>query len=113
MKNDYRSMTMNPIAHKKNLTGSALLAGVLAWTFVSTPVLVAQQPEAKETATAPAQEAAPAKSASPSGGAELFDSPQAAVDAVLKAASDYDTDALTKIFGPDGKEIYATGDAVQ
>ena len=102
-------------ARGKHLSPTALLAGVLAWTSVSTPVVSAQQPAGKESTTAPAttEKATPAKAASPSGGAELFDSPQAAVDAVLKAASDYDTDALAKIFGPDGKEVYATGDAVQ
>jgi hypothetical protein len=102
-------------ARGKHLSATALLAGVLAWTSVSTPVVSAQQPAGKESTTAPAttEKATPAKAASPSGGAELFDSPQAAVDAVLKAASDYDTDALAKIFGPDGREVYATGDAVQ
>jgi Protein of unknown function (DUF2950) len=108
-----RSTKMKPRGHKKGLTGLAILAGVLAWTSISSAPLVGQETAAKETTAAPAQNAGPAKSASPSGGAELFDSPEAAVDAVLKAASDYDTDALAKIFGPDGKEIYATGDAVQ
>ncbi len=104
---------MKPTAHKKVLTGLALLAGVIAWTSTSAPVVLAQQAPAPQTAAATTEKAPPAKAASPSGGAELFDSPQAAVDAVLKAASDYDTDALAKIFGPEGKEVYATGDAVQ
>src|SRR5271170_1586385 len=111
MTDDYRSTTMKPTAQKMNLTVLALLAGVVAWTCISMPVVRAQQAPAQGTAMT--MEKAPAKAALPSGGAELFDSPQAAADAVLKAASDYDTDALAKIFGPDGKEIYATGDAVQ
>jgi len=102
---------MKPTAQKKTLSGLALLVGVIASTSISAPVVRAQQAPAQGTAMT--MEKAPAKAALPSGGAELFDSPQAAVDAVLKAASDYDTDALAKIFGPDGKEIYATGDAVQ
>jgi hypothetical protein len=107
---DYRSTKMKLTAHWK-LSRLALAAGVIAWTSVS-PVALAQQAAAPEAA-APAKTAAPAKPASPSGGAELFDSPQQAVDALLKAAGDYDTDALAKIFGPDGKEVYATSDAVQ
>ena len=105
---------MKLTAQKKVSHGLALLAGVIAWTSISAPVVLAQQaPATNTTAAATTEKAPPAKAASPSGGAELFDSPQAAVDAVLKAASDYDTDALAKIFGPDGKEVYATGDAVQ
>jgi len=106
---------MKLTAHRKHLSAKALVAGVLAWTSVSTPVVFAQQPAGGESTTAPTttKKATPAKAASPPGGTELFDSPQAAADAVLKAASDYDTDALAKIFGPDGKEVYATGDAVQ
>ncbi len=104
---------MKPRTQKMNLTGLVLLAGVVAWTCMYAPAVFAQQAPAQQTAATTTEKAAPAKAASPSGGAELFDSPQAAVDAVLKAASDYDTVALAKIFGPDGKEIYATGDAVQ
>src|SRR5277367_5302507 len=113
MKDDYRSTKMKPTAQKMNLTGLALLAGVFAWTCISAPAVLAQQAPAQQTAATTTEKATSAKAASPSGGAELFDSPQAAVDAVLKAARDYDTVALAKIFGPDGKEIYATGDAVQ
>jgi len=109
MTDHYRSTKMNPTAQMKNLCGLALLAGVIAWMSTSAAVFAAAQ----EAPAAPAAKAATARSASPSGGAELFESPQAAVDALLKAASDYDTDALAKIFGPEGKEIYATGDAVQ
>ena len=102
---------MKPTGQKK-VYGLALLAGVVAWTCISAPVIHAQQAPAQQAAMT-TEKAAPAKAASPSGGAELFDSPDAAVDALLKAAGDDDTDALAKIFGPDGKEIYATGDAVQ
>ena len=103
---------MKPTDQTMKLTGLALLAGVVAWTGISAPVIGAQQAPAQQAATT-TEKAAPAKAASPSGGAELFDSPDAAVDALLKAAGDDDTAELAKIFGPDGKEIYATGDAVQ
>jgi len=104
---------MKPIAQRKKLFGSALIAAVMAWMSASMWAAHAQQPAAPEASAAPAAKAAPAKAASPSGGAELFDSPDAAVDALLKAAGDYDTTELAKIFGPDGKEIYDSGDAVQ
>ncbi len=104
---------MKPTAHERFISGWVLLAGVIAWTSMSAPVVLAQQPPTQQAAATPTAKTGSAKAASPSGGAELFDSPQAAADAVLKAASDYDTDALAKIFGPDGREIYATGDAVQ
>jgi hypothetical protein len=103
---------MKPTAQKMNLTGLALLAGVVAWTCLSAPVIRAQQAPAQQAATT-TERAAPAKAGSPSGGAELFESPDAAVDALLKAAGADDTAELAKIFGPDGKEIYSTDDAVQ
>jgi len=103
---------MKPTAHKKVLTGLALLAGVIAWTSMSVPVVLAQQAPAQQTA-ATTEKTAPVEAVSPSDGAELFDSPQAAVDALLKAAGDFDTTELAKIFGHHGREIYSTDDAVQ
>jgi len=44
---------------------------------------------------------------------KAFDSPQQAADAVIKAAGDYDVDALMAIFGPDGKDFITGGDLVQ
>lgn len=42
-----------------------------------------------------------------------FDSPQAAVDALLQAAESNDGDALRKLFGPDGNDVVSSGDPVQ
>jgi hypothetical protein len=42
-----------------------------------------------------------------------FDTPQKAVDSLLSAASQNDTAALEKIFGPEGKDILSSGDPVQ
>src|SRR5271154_341696 len=112
MKDDYRSTKMKPTAHKKVLTGLALLAGVIAWTSMSMPIVLAQQAPAQQPA-ATTEKTAPTEAVSPSDGAELFDSPQAAVDALLKAAGDFDTTELAKIFGRHGREIYSTEDAVQ
>ncbi|MGA9245492.1 MAG: hypothetical protein WBW03_26355, partial [Silvibacterium sp.] len=61
---------MKPTADKKVLTGLALLAGVIAWTSISAPVVRAQQAPAPQTTAATTEKAAPAKAASPSGGAE-------------------------------------------
>lgn len=44
---------------------------------------------------------------------ESFATPQWAADALIKAATEYDTAALLKIFGPDGKDFIASADPVQ
>jgi hypothetical protein len=46
-------------------------------------------------------------------GPKAFDTPQQAADAVIKAAADYDVDALMAIFGPDGKDFVSGGDKVR
>ena len=45
--------------------------------------------------------------------AETFDTPQAAADALVTAAERFDVDTLSKIFGPDGKDIVLTGETAQ
>ena len=42
-----------------------------------------------------------------------FSTPQAAVDALIQALSDYDVPQLMKIFGPEGEEIVASKDPVR
>ena len=44
---------------------------------------------------------------------QTFATPQAAADALVKAAADYDVATLLQIFGPDGKDFVETADAVQ
>ena len=46
-------------------------------------------------------------------GARLFDTPEQAVDALVKAAADYDESALRKIFGPNGDDVVFTGEVAQ
>jgi hypothetical protein len=41
-----------------------------------------------------------------------FSTPEAAVEALIKAASDFDVAQLLKIFGPDGKDFVVTADPV-
>jgi Protein of unknown function (DUF2950) len=115
---NYRSANMQPAFAMKSLAGLVLLAGVIAWTS-GVPVLLAQQPSTNDHATAPVAnstrvaEAAPAASTPGVVTARLFDTPDQAVDALVKAAADFDTDELTQIFGPDGDDIVMTGDPVQ
>ena len=45
-------------------------------------------------------------------GAKAFDTPQQAADALVKAAASGDQAAVIALFGPDGKDIVTTGDAV-
>lgn len=44
---------------------------------------------------------------------ESFATPQGAADALIRAATEYDTAALLKIFGPDGKDFISSADPVQ
>jgi hypothetical protein len=44
---------------------------------------------------------------------KAFDSPELAVEAAVKAADADDVPALLAIFGPDGKDLITSGDAVQ
>jgi hypothetical protein len=48
----------------------------------------------------------------PAAGPLMFDTPRAAADALIKAAEANDVQALIRIFGPDGKAIVDSGDAV-
>jgi hypothetical protein len=42
-----------------------------------------------------------------------FDTPEAASAALISAAESFDTEALSAILGPDGKDLVVSGDAVQ
>lgn len=44
---------------------------------------------------------------------KTFDTPQSAVDALLKAAANSDAAALVEIFGPEGRDLVTSGDPVQ
>jgi hypothetical protein len=57
-----------------------------------------------------AAHSAPEATASSGTAVTTFDSPQAAVDALLDAADKYDIAALEAIFGPEGEDIIHTGE---
>jgi hypothetical protein len=51
--------------------------------------------------------------AAPAAGVKTFDTPQAAADALVQAAASGDESAVLALFGPSGKEIVTSGDAVE
>jgi hypothetical protein len=73
----------------------------------STPAQTAKPTAAKPTA------AKPTAAAVPPAGAKAFATAQAAVDALIQAATAFDEPALIAIFGPDNKDLVTTGDAVR
>jgi hypothetical protein len=66
--------------------------------------LVAQQPAAKTMSAATTGTPASAKT---------FDTPQEAADALVRAAGQFDENALVQIFGPEGADVVFTGEVVQ
>jgi len=78
----------------------ACLIGLWAAVLSSGPI-EAQQPAGKTT------------HASAAAGAQSFDTPEQAVDALVAAADKFDVPALLKIFGPGQGDIVVSGDSVQ
>jgi hypothetical protein len=68
---------------------------------------------AAQTQASPASAPAASSSAAPPPGAEAFDTPQQAADALFEAAGSYDVPKLLAIFGPDGKDFVESADPVQ
>ena len=75
---------------------------VAATASLLLPVAFAAEPEAAPKATSAARTNASL--------AEKFASPKQAADALVAAAEKFDVDTLTKIFGPEGKDIILTGE---
>jgi hypothetical protein len=78
------------------------VAAALAWAFLAATVLGAAPQSAATKATAP-----------PVPGAKLFNTPEQAADALVDAAVKFDVDTLYEIFGPNGEDIYLTGEYPQ
>ncbi len=90
---------------KTAIRSSVCILCAVAWVcLLALAPSPAQQPAAKRT-TIPA--------APPPTTARLFDSPQQAADALVEAAEQFDTAALTQIFGPDGNDIVFSGEVAQ
>jgi Protein of unknown function (DUF2950) len=96
---------MKATSAKGNLSRLICVGGALVWFCLGATVLSAQQQSAAATA--------PAATPVPTAGAEAFDSPQQAVDALVNAAEKFDEVALIKIFGPDGDDVVLTGEYAQ
>lgn len=81
---------------KSNLSRYASIAfGVAFACLLATGILSAQQPPANPASTT----VTPAKT---------FATPEAAADALITAAENFDVAALEQIFGSDGKDLYMT-----
>jgi hypothetical protein len=91
----------------KRATVLILSATALVCLSIS-PLRAAPQDSAKAVS-----KAAPAASSQGSGGAQLFDTPQQAADALVAAAEKFDVVALTHIFGPNGNDIVFSGEVSQ
>jgi Protein of unknown function (DUF2950) len=87
------------------MLGAAALVSACACAFSA-----AQQPAPK-----PAETGKPTAASvdTPSASVQAFNTPRSAADALVKAAGDFDELALTRIFGPDGKDIIFTGELPQ
>ncbi len=96
---------MKPTRANGNLIGLVWLVGVVAWACFSTlPGASAQSAALKQT---------PATANAGTTGAERFDTPQQAADALVNAAAKFDVVALGQIFGPDGDNIVFSGEFPQ
>jgi Protein of unknown function (DUF2950) len=92
---------------RSRLFSSRVTAALVLLLFAYVPIVLTAQSQP----AAPAAKPAAASTAAQMG--KAFDTPQQAADAVIKAAADYDVDALMAIFGPDGKDFVSGGDPVQ
>jgi len=102
-------MKFRPSIFRKSYTNFVLI--LLALCCLSSLLALAQaQPEATPAAPSTQTKLAPK---TPPVGARAFDTPQAAADAMVKAAADFNVPELLAILGPEGKDIVASADPVQ
>lgn len=94
-----RSILANTISRNRTILGA--VAGVCLAAAILLP--------AQQSASTKARRTAAAKSA----GAELFDTPQQAADALVKAAEEFDETRIEEIFGPGGDDIVLSGEFAQ
>ena len=88
--------------------GGQLRRALFALAFGGCALLAGSAPLAQESAsTATAASSAPATQAE---GAESFDTPEQAADALVDAAARFDTAALRRLFGPAQNDVVLTGD---
>jgi Protein of unknown function (DUF2950) len=102
---DCRSTDMNSIFANIKRPGPVVIPCLLAWFCMSAMAVYSAQNPAAKTVHNP--------SATRTGGARLFDTPQQAADALIKAAENFDVAALTEIFGPAGDDVVFSGEFAQ
>ena len=88
-----------------NLVRLGWMVGAVAWVCLSSPVFLAAQ-QAKATKVQAAGTAGVE-------GAQGFDTPQQAADALVDAAGKFDEAGLMQIFGAEGDDIIFTGEIAQ
>jgi len=95
---------MKSRAGNRNFSRLVWIGSAVAWLCLSAlSVFAVQQPVAKKT---------PA-SATATGGARSFETPQQAADVLVEAAEKFDVAVLTQIFGPEGNDIVFSGEFAQ
>jgi hypothetical protein len=105
-------MKMKPRSANDNRQVADLCAAA-ALLICSAGFSVAQQPAPTAPASKPSATAGAAGPSTAGAAVRVFGSAQAAADALVKAAGDYDETTLAEIFGPDGRDIIFTGEYVQ
>jgi len=99
-----RGTPMRSTFAKTNVSRRVYFLWVVASACLSASALFAAQESGAK---------APADAISSSGGAQSFDTPQQAADALVEAAETFDVVALTHIFGPDGDDVVFSGEFAQ
>jgi hypothetical protein len=95
---------MKSRAGNRNFSRLLWIGSAVAWLCLSAlSVFAVQQPAEKKT---------PA-SATATGGARSFETPQQAADVLVEAAEKFDVAVLTQIFGPEGNDIVFSGEFAQ
>jgi hypothetical protein len=91
----------------RSMTTRRLAATALALGLLGAPAVFSQ------TAPIPKPPPKPAAAAVPPPGGTAFPTAQAAANALIQAAANFDEPALVAMFGPDGKDLVSTEDAVR
>jgi hypothetical protein len=99
---NHRSMKMKSAMRGRNVLRVAFIICAVGWGYSCACGMSAQQPGPKK--------GSPVSAASLKG-AQAFDTPQLAADAVVKATETFDESALDRIFGANGRKIVLTGEA--
>ena len=87
------------IAQTLNIKARTVLRAILGIALFCAPIVWGQNSGQHEHSAAPEAQKA-------------FDTPQAAAEALINAAGNYDVPALLEMFGPEGKDFLESADAV-